>query len=123
MKEPRRVIKEYEEALDANRIIGSRCECNDIAVPPRPICRKCGSDHMEFIDIKPKGTLLSWTVINIAPPSHTDKAPYILGIVQLEENAQCLLGTVMVEEPYMGMPLGAEFDEGEVGTRRLRWRG
>ncbi len=125
MKEVVKVVKAYEEAINQNRIIGSICNsCNELAVPPRPICKKCGSDDIDFTTVNGKGKLITWTTIHIAPPSYVDKVPYILGIVELEENNQRLTGMVVLPdgmEAVYKMELVAGFEEAEEGARRLRW--
>lgn len=125
MKEITRVVKAYEDAINQNRIVGSVCEeCHETFIPPRPICRACGSDKIDITTIDDtKGKLLTWTVIHIAPPSHINKVPYILGIVEFENNER-LTGIVRLpegEEPQFNMLLFADFEEGEEGARRLRW--
>ena len=125
MKEVVKVIKAYEEAINQNRIIGSICNsCNELAVPPRPICKKCASEDIDFTTVNPLGKLLTWTEIHIAPPTHLDKVPYTLGIVELYENAQRLTGILELppgEKPSFGMELIAGYDEAEEGASRLRW--
>ncbi len=125
MRDIVKVVKAYEEAINQNRIIGSVCNsCGEIAVPPRPICRKCGSSDIDFTTVEGKGKLLTWTVINIAPPTHTDKAPYILGIVELT-NGERLTGIIDADEgtelKHL-MEMTADFDPSEEGAKRLRWK-
>ncbi len=125
MREVTRVVKAYEESINQNRIVGSQCEdCSTISVPPRPICRKCDSDKIDITTINAKGKLVTWTVIHIAPPSHLEKVPYILGIVEME-NGERLTGVVELPEgtePAFDMELVADFEEGQEGASRLRWK-
>lgn len=125
MKEVTKVVKAYEDAIDQNRIVGSICtDCQTIAVPPRPICRKCDSDKIDITTIDAKGKLVTWTVIHIAPPTHLDRVPYILGIVEFEIGER-LIGIVELPEemePQFGMELIADFEEGQQGASRLRWK-
>lgn len=118
------VVKSYEEAINQNRIIGSICEdCNSISVPPRPICKKCWSDKIDFTTVETYGKLITWTVIHIAPPTYVDKAPYTLGIVELE-NGEKLTGILQLPigvEPEFDMKMEAAFDESLEGAQRLRW--
>lgn len=126
MREITKVVKAYEDGINQNRIIGSICvECHELAVPPRPICRKCGSNKVDFTSVEPTGKLVTWTIIHIAPPTHLDKVPYILGIVELDENKQRLTGIVDLPEnmsPEFDMKLIADYEEGIEGANRLRWR-
>ena len=125
MREVAQVVKAYEDAINQNRIVGSQCqECKEIYVPPRPVCRNCGSSNIDITTVEGKGKLITWTEIHIAPPTHTDKVPYILGIVKLN-NGQSLTGIVDLpegERPEFDMILEAGFEEAEEGAKRLRWR-
>jgi uncharacterized OB-fold protein len=70
------------------------------------------------------GKLVTWTIIHIAPPTHLDRVPYILGIVRLS-NGESLTGIVDLPEgvePQFDMDLIAGFEEGQEGASRLRWR-
>ena len=125
MREVTRVVKAYEDAINQNRVVGSICdECQAISVPPRPVCRVCDSDKIDITTVDGIGKLITWTVIHIAPPTHLDRVPYVLGIVELE-NKQRLTGIVDLPngmEPEFDMVLRAEFEEGQEGASRLRWR-
>lgn len=124
MREITKVVKAYEDAINQNRLVGSVCnKCHVIAVPPRPVCKACDSEDIDITTIQGEGKLLTWTVIHIAPPTHLDKVPYILGIVELV-NKQRLTGIVTLPEgtePQMGMELIASFEDGQEGASRLRW--
>ena len=124
LKEISRVVKVYEDAINQNRIVGSQCtECHEIYVPPRPICRECGSSKIDITTIEGKGILITWTVIHVAPPTHINKVPYTLAIVELE-NGQRLTGILYLpngQDPEFNMQLVAGFEEAEEGAKRLRW--
>ena len=120
-----REVKAYEDSINQNRIVGSLCnKCGAIAVPPRPICLNCNSDDIDITTVEGMGKLVTWTVIHIAPPTHLDRVPYILGIVRLT-NGESLTGIVDLPEgtePQFDMDLVAGFEEGQEGAARLRWR-
>ena len=67
---------------------------------------------------------MTWTIIHIAPPTHIDRVPYILGIVKMD-NGEMLTGIVDLrenEEPQFDMDLVAGFEESLEGPGRLRWK-
>lgn len=125
MKEINKVVKAYEDAINQNRIVGSQCdECHEIFVPPRPICKICGSSKIEITTVEGEGKLVTWTIIHIAPPTHINRVPYILAIVELD-NGERLTGILDLpdnQEPEFDMRLIAGFEEAEEGAKRLRWR-
>lgn len=117
------VIEAYEKAINEDRIIGSECTvCHHVAVPPRPVCKKCG--HMEYslVDVEAVGVLETWTVIYISPPTYMDLAPYTLGIVKLA-NGEALTGIIVAppEKLAVGMKVRATFDAEIKNAGRLRW--
>lgn len=83
--EHRITFKDYNEAMKKNRLLGQKCEaCGTVITPPRLACRQCGSYDMTPIDLKGKGSIQSFTVINV-PPEGRDSAPYIVVMVELKE--------------------------------------
>ncbi|MHA2501348.1 MAG: Zn-ribbon domain-containing OB-fold protein [Candidatus Kariarchaeaceae archaeon] len=124
MKEITQVVKAYEDAINQNRIVGSICDvCHETYVPPRPICINCGSSKIDITTVEGEGKVVTWTVIHIAPPTHIDKVPYILAIVELT-NGQKLTGILSLAEgqtPEFDMEVVAGFEEAEEGAKRLRW--
>jgi len=125
MKEINKVVKSYEDAINQNRIVGSQCtKCHEIYVPPRPVCKNCGSYDIDITTIEGQGKIITWTVIHIAPPTHINKVPYTLAIVELS-NGQRLTGIMRLPEgrgPEFDMEVIADFDKAEEGAKRLRWR-
>jgi uncharacterized OB-fold protein len=84
----------YNQFLSEEKLMGSRCKgCGARYVPPRPLCIKCYSSEMEWIEVKGKGKLVAFTAITIAPPfmmaqGFDRKHPYCSGVVELEEGGR-----------------------------------
>ena len=72
----------YKQFLNEERLMGSRCkQCDALFLPPRPICIKCHSSEMEWIEMEGSGKLSAFTCIAIGPPfmieeSYNRKNPY-----------------------------------------------
>ena len=119
-----KVVDEYEKSINDGIIVGTKCdECNEIFVPPRPICLLCGITLETFEKIETEGKILTWTIIHIAPPTHLEKVPYTLAIVELK-NGQKLTGILNEtnnENINFGDKVFASFDKLEDGAKRLRW--
>ena len=110
----------YEQFLNEERLMGSRCKaCDALFVPPKPICTKCYSSGMEWVEMKGKGKLSAFTVIAIGPPSmiaegYNRKNPYCSGVVELEEGVRVDariegVDTNKPEDIKVGMPLKVKF--------------
>lgn len=114
----------YQRFLSDKRLMGSRCEeCGHISVPPKPICPKCQGTKMTLEEMKGKGRLASYTVINVAPPLMVEEGfnrnnPYCSGIVELEEGPKIMARILGVdvtkpEKIRLGMPLSATYIDAE----------
>jgi uncharacterized OB-fold protein len=110
----------YEQFLNEEKIMGSRCKaCGGHFVPPRSICVKCYSSDMEWMEMKGKGKLAAFTSITVAPPfmieqGYSRKNPYISGVVELVEGGRVdarIIGLdpTKPEEIEVGMPLKATY--------------
>lgn len=83
--------KSFYTALNSNTLIGSKCnKCGKLVSPQRAICPKCQSNDVEIVEFSGNGRLVAFTVIFV-PPTHmaeagySNKNPYCVGIVELEE--------------------------------------
>ena len=66
------------------RLVGGKCtNCGYIEFPMELSCRQCNSKSIKNICLSGKGTIYTYTVIR-APPDGFE-APYIMGIIRLEE--------------------------------------
>lgn len=74
---------------DEARILASRCtHCGTVLVPPRVVCGNCFAEMEEFVEVGPRGTLKTFSVINfpfIDPFTGVQRpVPYGYAIVQLD---------------------------------------
>jgi uncharacterized protein len=76
----------YFEALNNNRLLGLRCkECGFITTPPRLACRNCGGLENQIVELKGKGTIMTFTSIHIGVESRRGKTPYLVVMVKMDE--------------------------------------
>ena len=110
----------YEQFLNEEKLMGSRCKkCGALYTPPRPICIKCYSTDMEWVEMEEKGRLAAFTCIAVGPPfmieeGYDRKHPYVSGVVELEEGARVVARIEGVdgnkpETIKIGTPLQVEF--------------
>lgn len=117
----------YEQFLNEEKLMGSKCrECDTLFVPPRPICIKCHSSDMKWIEVEGQGKLSAFTCITVGPPfmiaeGYNRNHPYCSGVVQLEEGVRVDariegVDTNRPENIKIGMPLAVKFlHRGEKG--------
>jgi uncharacterized OB-fold protein len=90
------------------RLEGRKCSaCGNLSFPPRLVCTKCKSRQTEPYEFKGKGTLYSYTIIYQAPDRFDQEAPYIVGLVDLEEGVRITaqLTDIQKEQLKIGMNL------------------
>lgn len=106
---PHTKVAAFAERLRAGEICGSRCRaCGHTSFPPRADCRRCLSPDFELVPVSGRGRLWTWTRITAAPRGFEAYAPYVLGVVELEDGGRALapLGASVPEESLaMGMEL------------------
>ena len=110
----------FEQFLSEHKLMGSHCKsCDTFFLPARPMCTKCFSEDMEWVEQPQNGRLRAFTIVYIAPTAMLEagygrKNPYISGIVELENglsiSAQILgLDPAKPEEIKIGTALKVEY--------------
>ena len=106
--------------LNEKKLKGSRCkQCKALFLPPRPICTKCHSTDMEWVQIKGHGKLITFTTIAVgtspmAEEGYDRNRHYCCGVVELDEGPRVsahILG-VDAQNPSgieIGTPVTVEF--------------
>ncbi len=81
----------FAQHLRDGRLMASRCkDCGAVSFPPRADCEACMSGDFEFMEVSGKGRLHTFTRIVAAPTGFEDVAPYVVGVVDLEEGGKAL---------------------------------
>lgn len=108
--------------LSENRLMGSRCQrCDALYLPPRPICIKCYSTDMEWVQLAGQGKLVAFTTIAVGTSLMVEAGydrdrHYCSGIVELEEGPRISAQLVGVDTQKpnsikIGAPLVIEFPD------------
>ncbi|RMH65740.1 MAG: Zn-ribbon domain-containing OB-fold protein [Calditrichaeota bacterium] len=90
------------------KLQGTRCnDCGHLSFPPRLVCPECKSRNYSDYRFKGRGTLYSYTIIYQAPDRFDDQAPYLVGLIDLEEGVRVTaqLTDMTLDEASIGMPL------------------
>jgi len=106
-------IEGFYKFVSERKLMAAKCaKCGNMFLPPRPLCTKCFSTNFNWVELKGKGKLLSYTVIHVSPIQFQSMAPYTVGIVELEDGPY-LPGMIRGVEPEkirVGMDLIVDFD-------------
>jgi hypothetical protein len=112
----------FDKFCSEKKVMAARCKkCGALFLPPRPLCIKCYSTEMEWVQLSGKGKLVSFTVIGVGIPMMMNEGysrdnPYCSGIVEVEEgprvSAQILgFDATKPETIKIGTPVTADFVE------------
>ena len=106
-------IEQFYKFVSERKLMAAECKkCGTMLLPPRPMCTKCFSSDLEWVELKNKGKLLTYTVIHVSPKQFESSIPYTVSIVKLEDGLK-LPGMIQGVEPEkisVGMDLKVDFD-------------
>ena len=105
-------ISSFYAFLDQKKVMAIQCsDCSTMVLPPKPMCTKCLSTNLKWVELKGTGKLLSYTVIHVAPDQFQSLTPYIVGIVELDEGMRlpAMICDASVDALKIGMKLKVDF--------------
>ena len=72
---------------------------------PRSVSIFTGRSNLEWREVPGKGTLYSFTDIHVAPPGFEDLAPYMIGVIELDEGVRMMtpLQGITMDDAVLGM--------------------
>jgi len=106
-------IESFYAFIGEKRLMAAKCDdCETLLLPPRPVCTKCFSTDLKWVELKKGGKLLTYTVIHVPPTRFQSMAPYAVGIIKLEEGPKLpgIIKNVKPEEIKIGMDLKVDYD-------------
>jgi len=106
-------VSSFYKFVSEKRLMAAKCnECGTVLLPPKPMCTKCLSTNLKWIELEGAGKLLSYTVIHIAPEQFQSITPYSVGIVELQNGLRLpgMIRDVDPKEIRVGMDLEIDFD-------------
>lgn len=73
------------------RLEANQCKDGDhIFFPPRLVCPKSGKREFIPTKLKETGKILTFTVIHVGPDQFAVQAPYVVGIVELDDGVRIM---------------------------------
>jgi uncharacterized protein len=104
--QPVLTVKEYTAALKEKRLLGLKClDCAAFNVPPRMVCRQCGSPNMEIVELSGKGKIVTFTCIHVPPEIRQGQPPYLVIMVELDEGPWLMANLSGIETDTASMEL------------------
>ena len=110
-------ISSFYKFVSEKRLMAAKCnECGTVFLPPKPMCTKCLSTNLKWIEVEGAGKLLSYSVIYVAPEQFQSIAPYTVGIVELKNGLRLpgMIRGVNPEGIKVGMKLIIDFEPSTV---------
>lgn len=71
------------------RLEAAKCKkCGKLFFPPRLVCAGCGSKEFDKTKLSETGTILSHTMIRVAPANFAMQVPYAIAIVESDNGVR-----------------------------------
>ena len=103
----------FREIKDNARFLGTRCQgCGITYVPPRLYCERCFAKLDDWVEVKPTGTVHTYTVLHLALDGSPLEELEILAFIVFDGSDGGLvhrLGEVAPDEVEIGMRVEAVF--------------
>ncbi|WP_338470975.1 OB-fold domain-containing protein [Niallia sp. XMNu-256] len=101
--------KPFWDGIARHEFLLQKCkDCNEWIFYPRNICPHCWSNQLEWLPASGKATLKTWSIVHRpGHPGWQSVAPYVLGVIELEEGPTMLTHLLVDshEELKIGLPL------------------
>lgn len=99
------------------KLLIQRChDCGDYVHPPGPICPSCHSFNVKAVPVSGRATVATFT-INRQVWEKGLEAPYIVAIVELDEQKNVRITTNIIDcaidDVVIGMPVEVVFEQNE----------
>lgn len=104
----------YWEAARQHRLVIQRCAaCRQAIFYPRSVCPHCGSDQIDWIEARGRGTIYSYTVVHRAPAGFADLVPYVVALIDLDEGVRLMSNVIgcAPDAVRVGAPVDVAFDD------------
>jgi uncharacterized OB-fold protein len=110
--EPSELTSFFWDAARAGRLEIQRCNtCRRYQHPPEPVCHSCLSFDLGSAEVSGRGTVYSYEIATQAfHPYFADKLPYVIAVVELDEQPGLKLLTNLVDFPEEALAVDARVE-------------
>ncbi len=79
----------HREMPQRYRLEAAKCKkCGKSFFPPRLVCAACGSKGFDKTKLSETGTIVSYTIIRVAPADFATQVPYAIAIVESDNGVR-----------------------------------
>ena len=128
LPQPDEDTQDFWKGLQRGEIVLKRCNaCGRFVHYPAPVCRNCLSSDIANAKVSGRGKVYSFiTTHHVVVPGFEDDSPYVVALVELEEEAGLRLVSNIVgcppEEVRVGMAVEAVFEQATPETTLLKFK-
>jgi uncharacterized OB-fold protein len=112
------ISKPYWAGVQDRKLLVQRCAtCERLQFPPNAACASCASDDLVFEEMSGRGKVFSFseTVSGARHPYFQSISPYLVGMIQLDEQEGLIFPSNFPYSKYwdleIGAPVEVEFQE------------
>lgn len=90
------IVPKYSREIPQRfRLEAGKCDkCGYHSFPPRIVCPECGAKKFTSVNLKPEGTVLTYTIIEVAADTFATQTPFAVAIIETEEGARMTVQVV-----------------------------
>jgi len=89
----------FWEGLKEGKVFATRCKmCGRLYFPPVADCGECYSSDIEWVELRGEGRVISFTHVDVRPPSFRGAPPYTVAIAELDDGVKALAWLVGAEK-------------------------
>ncbi|MBP8985651.1 MAG: Zn-ribbon domain-containing OB-fold protein [Syntrophobacterales bacterium] len=82
---PGKTWNRFFDGLKDEKILGTKCaDCGRVYVPARTFCPSCLSYMTQWVEVKPEGSILSWTLVRASYYGQVKEPPYVVALIRLD---------------------------------------
>jgi uncharacterized OB-fold protein len=120
---PDELSKPFWDACNERRLVVQHCKaCNTLQFPPRPACRDCGSNELDWQDTDGKGHIMGYLCVEDGRIKRMQPdQPYNIAVITLDQEPRINFYSNLPGLPPKQVPVGAAVEVyfEEVGPGQL----